>query len=170
MKDLLIDEIYKVFSNTRPPNKDEITVCDCWECLDLREKFSNADENKILNDLVENQPEALNLFSEKAFHHYFKYFLIASLKNMKSKTFENTIIRLSPNDEESINHLEGKLKYFTINQLEIIQKFIDELESIYVENPDYGLYDDAFTIARKTIKNFITKCSTRPGDKTPPGR
>jgi hypothetical protein len=78
----LKSKIDEQFRNVRQPSKLEITTCNCWECLALRETFFGLEWKTVVPETME-QNHLLPLFSAEAFHYFLPAYLRHSLSCFK---------------------------------------------------------------------------------------
>lgn len=116
------------FSDVRQPSKASITVCDCWECLALRDTFAGLDWKTVAPEVME-QNHHLSLFSAEAFHYFLPAYLLHSLScfSVGSDFLSTTAYSLTPGKEEpgQAEYWKDKFRFFTDEQIDSIFEFLD---------------------------------------------
>ncbi len=144
------------FSNSKPPAKQDITVCDCWECLALREDFSGL-EWQTLNPEIMERNQLLSLFSAEGLHYFLPAYLLHALNNFSedSDFLSSTIISLTPGKEEpgDAEYSKDKFRLFTDAQLEIVFEFLDLIREI----PEMDAFYVSVDRRKKRLLNYLKR-------------
>lgn len=139
-------KIEQHFASAKQPSKEHITECDCWECLELRDRLSKVsgrylDAETLKTNLV------LPLLSPEAFIFFLPAYILFSIDNPRDEAgiYEHTVNVLTPgkDDDSSAAFYISRLRLFTTEQLQVILEFLDLVASdpesfLFYTNIDRG--------------------------------
>ena len=149
-------KIDEQFHNTRQPSKSEITVCDCWECLALRDTFFGIDWKTLVPETME-QNHHLSLFSAEAFHYFLPAYLLHSLScfSVGSDFLSTTVYSLTPGKEEpgQAEYWQDKFRLFTDKQLEIVFEFLDLVRG----EPEMYFHHVSIDRGKKRLRSYLKR-------------
>lgn len=144
------------FSEVRQPSKEDITNCDCWECLALRDTFAELDWKTIASETMD-QNHVLPLFSAEAFHCFLPAYLLHSLDCFYIGTdfLSSTVYSLTPSKEEpgQAEYWQDKFRFFTNNQTEIVFEFLDLVR----EEPEMYSLHVSIDRGKKRLRGYLKR-------------
>lgn len=134
------------FASTKLPIKDRITECDCWECLELRERMSKMSERELDAKTLKSNL-TLSLLSPEAFLFFLPAYVLFSIDNPRDESgiYEHTVNVLTPgkDDDISATFYSLRLRLFTKEQFQVILEFLNWVASdpesfLFYTNIDRG--------------------------------
>lgn len=76
----LQDKIEQAFAEVQRPEKAAITPCDCWECLEIRERFAGKERYSLDAEFFAANTE-IALLSASALQYFLPAYLLHCLND-----------------------------------------------------------------------------------------
>ena len=124
----LQDKIKRAFAEVPRPDKDSITACDDWDCLEVSERFNGKERYSLDADFLVSNLE-LAFLSPQALQYFLPAYLLHCLNpaNVEPEVYYTVLSILCPGqeDETSSAFYQDLLRVFSSEQMEVIYEYLD---------------------------------------------
>lgn len=142
------------FKNNARLADQELTNHRCEECDQIRIDFENLEWSSVADSLVEENVDALSLFTAKAYRYYFPSFLLYCLKKFDpyDTVLQFVLLSLCPSSEfDNKAWLNKRKSLFTVEQRGAVIAFLELILSESAMRINHGTASEGLQFWRESV-------------------